>query len=130
MAELEIDSSRRLVLAVEGDERMIDFYRRYLERHGYQIVGLTDAERVQFWARELSPFAIVMDVMLPEADGWEVLRELKASRETAHVPVIICTIASEEAEGLSLGAAAYLTKPVVEEDLLQAMALAAKLQPT
>jgi len=68
--------------------------------------------------------------MLPEADGWEVLEKLKVSRETAHVPVIICSIAREEARGLSLGAVAYLTKPILGEELLQAMALAAKLQTT
>jgi len=130
LTALEIDPNRRLVLAVEGDEGIITIYRRHLERHGYQIVGLTDAERVQLWVRELSPFVILIDVMLPEADGWEVLEKLKVSRETAHVPVIICSIAREEARGLSLGAVAYLTKPVLGEELLQAMTLAAKLQTT
>jgi PAS domain S-box-containing protein len=128
LAALEIDSNRRLVLAVEGDEGMMAFYRRYLERHGYQIVGLADADRVQAWVRELSPFAVLMDIMMPQADGWKVLEKLKTSRETAHVPVIICSIGADEAQALSLGAAAYLTKPVLEKDLLQAMAVAARLQ--
>ena len=57
-----------------------------------------------------------------------VLEQLKTSRETAHVPVIICSIGVDEARALSLGAAAYLSRPVLEKDLLQAMALAAKLQ--
>jgi len=119
LAALEIDADRRLVLVVEGDEEMVGFYRRYLERHGYQVVGLTDAERVMLWVRELSPFVILLDVMLPEEDGWALLEALKASRETAQVPVIICSVADEAARGLSLGAAAYLTKPVLEEDLVQ-----------
>jgi len=128
LAALEIDSNRRLVLAVEGDEGMMAFYRRYLERHGYQIVGLADADRVQLWVRELSPFAVLMDIMMPQVDGWKVLEKLKTSRETAHVPVVICSIGADEAQALSLGAAAYLTRPVLEKDLLQAMAVAARLQ--
>lgn len=128
LAALEIDPDRRLVLAVESDEGMVALYQRYLERHGYQVVGLSDAERVPLWARELSPFAVLMDVILPQADGWALLEKLKTSRETAHVPVIVCSVADETARGLSMGAAAYLTKPVLEEDLLQAMALVAKLQ--
>jgi len=74
---------------------------------------------VMLWVRELSPFVILLDVMLPEEDGWALLEALKASRETAQVPVIICSVADEAARGLSLGAAAYLTKPVLEEDLVQ-----------
>jgi GAF domain-containing protein/ActR/RegA family two-component response regulator len=128
LAALEIDSKKQLVLAVESDEGMIDFYRRYLGRHGYQIVGLDDADRVQLWVRELSPFAVLMDVMMAQAYGWTVLENLKTSRETAHVPIIVCSIGADEARALSLGAAAYLPRPVLEEDLLEAMSLAAKLQ--
>ncbi len=130
LAALEIDPDRPLVLAVESDEGMITFYRRYLDHHGYQIVGLADPDRVKLWVRELSPFAVLMDVMMPETDGWKLLENLKTSRETAHVPVIICSIANEEARALSLGAAAFLNKPVLEQDLVQAMATAAELQST
>jgi len=130
LAALEIDPDRRLVLAVEDSEEMVGFYRRYLERHDYQVISLAEGSRAPLWVRELSPFAVLLDVMLPDVDGWAVLEELKASRETARVPVIVCSILDEEAKGLSLGATAYLTKPVLEDDLLQAMSLAAKLQST
>jgi len=128
LAALEIDPDRRLVLAIEAGEEMWDFYRRHLEKHGYQVVSLTDGSRASLWVRELLPFTVLLDVMLPDTDGWAVLEKLKISRETAPVPVIVCGVAGEEARGLSLGAAAYLTKPVLEEDLLQAMDLVAKLQ--
>ena len=128
LAVLEIDSDRRLVLAVEDSEEIVGFYRRYLERHGYQVLNLTEGERVPLWVRELSPFAVLLDVNLPDIDGWQVLENLKTSRETAHVPVIICSIVDEEAKGLSLGAAAYLKKPILEDELLQAMAMVAELQ--
>jgi len=128
LAALEIDPDRRLVLAVEDSEEIVGFYRRYLERHGYQVISLVGGSRAPLWVRELSPFALLLDVMLPDVDGWAVLEKLKSSRETAHVPVIVCSILDEEARGLSLGAAAYLTKPVLEGDLLQALAVAARLQ--
>ena len=119
---------REAITTVEDSEEIVGFYRRYLERHGYQVVNLTEGERVPLWVRELSPFAVLLDVNLPDIDGWQVLENLKTSRETAHVPVIICSIVDEEAKGLSLGAAAYLTKPILEDELLQAMAMVAELQ--
>ncbi len=128
LAALEIDPDRRLVLVVEDSEEIVGFYRRYLERHGYQVISLAEGSRAPLWVRELSPFALLLDVVLPDVDGWAVLEKLKSSRETAHVPVIVCSILDEEARGLSLGAAAYLTKPVLEGDLLQALAVAARLQ--
>jgi DNA-binding response OmpR family regulator len=119
---LIIHPDRKLILAVEDDEGAITLYKRYLEKHGYQVVGLGEGEQAVRWARELSPYAIILDVLLPDKDGWAVLEELKSSRETRQIPLIICTILSdEEARGLSMGAADYLVKPILEEDLLQSL---------
>jgi DNA-binding response OmpR family regulator len=121
-ADLTIDPSRKLILAVEDDEGAISIYKRYLEKRGYQVLGLNQGEQAVHWARELSPYAIILDALLPDKDGWTVLEELKNSRETHQIPVIICTIIDdEEARGLSLGAADYLVKPILEEDLLQSL---------
>jgi len=122
LTDLTIDPSRKLILAVEDDEGAIAIYKRYLEKHGYQVVGLNQGEQAVRWALELSPYAIILDVLLPDRDGWAVLEELKNSREAYQIPVIICTIIDrEEARGLSLGAADYLVKPVLEEDLVQSL---------
>ncbi len=122
LADLTIDRSLKLILAVEDDEGAISIYKRYLEKQGYKVVGLNQGEQALRWARELSPYAIIMDVLLPDKDGWTVLEELKSSRETHQIPVIICTVIDDkEAHGLSLGAADYLVKPILEEDLLQSL---------
>jgi len=122
LAELTISPDRKLILVVEDDEGAITLYKRYLEKHGYQIVGLNTGEQAVRWARELSPYVIILDLLLPDKDGWEVLEELKSSRETRQIPLIICTLVSDgEARGLSLGADDYLVKPILEEDLLQAL---------
>jgi CheY-like chemotaxis protein len=63
-----------------------------------------------------------LDVLLPDKDGWEVLEELKSSRETRQIPLIVCTTVGDgEARGLSMGADYYLVKPILEEDLLQSL---------
>jgi len=122
LADLEIAPDRRLILAVEDDEGAVTLYKRYLEKHGYQVVGLGKGEQALTWARELSPYAIILDVLLPDKDGWLVLEELKSSRETRQIPLLVCTIVSDgEARALSMGANAYLLKPILEEDLLQAL---------
>jgi len=110
-----------VVLAVDDDPGVISLYRRYLECEGYQVVGLTNSEDVLDRAVELQPFAITLDVLMPTKDGWQVLRELKACSQTQQIPIIICSIVSNEGRGFSLGAADYLVKPVMEKELLAAL---------
>ena len=121
-AESEEREGRRLVLTVDDDLGVISLYQRYLESEGYQVVGVTDSEKVVDTAIELQPFAITLDVLMPTKDGWQVLRELKACPQTQDIPIIICSIVSNEGLGFSLGAADYLVKPIMEEELLSALA--------
>jgi len=119
--EIEPEPDGKLILCVEDDEGVITLFRRYLHRQGYRIVGLTDSSRAVAEAKRLQPHAITLDVMMPGKDGWQVIRELKADPETQHIPVVMCTIVSEKGRGMSLGAADYLVKPVLEQDLLAAL---------
>jgi CheY-like chemotaxis protein len=64
---------------------------------------------------------IVLDVMMPRIDGWEMLGRLRSNRATSHVPVIVCTIMAQEELALSLGAAGFLKKPVTRQDFLAAL---------
>jgi len=114
-------SGQKLVLCVDDDEGVITIFRRYLSKQGYRIVGLSDGTAVLEKARQLKPFAITLDVMMPEKDGWQIIQELKSDPDTRHIPVIMCTIVSEKEHGLSLGASDYLVKPILEEDLLAAL---------
>ena len=112
---------RRLVLCVDDDEGVITLFRRYLSKRGYRVVGLSDSAAVLEKVRQLKPFAITLDVMMPKKDGWQVIQELKADPDTRHIPVIMCTIISEKEYGISLGATDYLVKPILEDDLLSAL---------
>jgi CheY-like chemotaxis protein len=113
--------SGELVLSVDDDTGVINLYRRYLNQRGYRVFGLTDSRRVVDVAKRLQPYAITLDVMMPRKDGWEVIRELKADPATKNIPVIICSIVGEAERGMSLGAADYLVKPVMEDDLVAAL---------
>lgn len=118
---LATDTGQRVILAIDDEAPVIKLYERYLQPHGYQIIPLTDPTQAVQRAIELKPFAITLDIMMPGRDGWTVLTELKNHPETRDIPVIICSILEEEEKGFSLGAADYLVKPILEEDLLKAL---------
>ncbi len=118
----EIESPNvKVVLAIDDDTQVISLYERYLQPQGYQVIALTDPTKALERARELKPFAITLDIMMPGRDGWSVLTELKSHVETRDIPVIICSILEEEEKGFSLGAADYLVKPILEDDLIRAL---------
>ncbi|MBN2004941.1 MAG: GAF domain-containing protein [Anaerolineae bacterium] len=111
----------RIVLTVDDDESVITIFRRYLEKQGYIVFGLTDSARVVEEARRLRPYAITLDVIMPGKDGWEVIQDLQADPDTHDIPVIICSIKSEIDKGFSMGVSDYLVKPINEQDLLDAL---------
>ena len=118
---IEIKDGRKIVLAIDDDPKIIELYKRYLDSTEYQVVPLTDATQAVDMATQLQPFAITLDIRMPNQDGWEVMRALKSNPETKDIPVILCTIVEEEAKGHSLGAAEYLLKPILKEDLIDAL---------
>jgi signal transduction histidine kinase/CheY-like chemotaxis protein len=115
------NGSRKVILAVDDERQVIELYERYLSAHGYQVIALTDPNQAVARAKEIQPFAITLDVMMPGQDGWQVLQALKRDAATKDIPVVVCSILQDQRKGFSLGAADYLMKPILEEDLLQAI---------
>ncbi len=111
----------KLILAIEDDSKVISLYERFLQPQGYQVIALKNATHAVEQATLLKPFAITLDIMLPEQDGWTVLTELKNDPSTRDIPVIICSILEEDEKGFTLGASDYLVKPILEDDLLNAI---------
>ncbi|MFZ6027471.1 MAG: GAF domain-containing protein [Chloroflexota bacterium] len=111
----------RVVLSIDDDRQVIGLYGRYLADQGYQVVALDDFEHILEKVKELKPYAITLDIMLPARNGWQILEALKADQETHDIPVIICSIVDNQEKGFSLGAADYLTKPILQEDLINAL---------
>ena len=77
-------------------------------------------------ARRLRPRAVVLDILLPRVDGWDLLARLKADPATADSPVVVVSMLDERSKGLALGAVEYLVKPVGRQELIDALARCAE----
>jgi CheY-like chemotaxis protein len=117
----QVDQEGIVVLAIDDDPKVISLYERYLKPHGYTVVALSDPKQAVAQAKEHRPMAITLDVMMPEKDGWQVLRDLKNDPETRSVPIIMCSILENQQKGFSMGAADYLVKPFLQEDMINAL---------
>jgi CheY-like chemotaxis protein len=111
----------KIIAAIDDDPNVINLYQRFLEKQGYKVIGINSSKDVIPAITEHKPSAILLDVLMPEKDGWGVLRDLKDNDTTKNIPVVICSIISDKNRGFSLGAADYLTKPIVEGDLVKAL---------
>jgi GAF domain-containing protein/CheY-like chemotaxis protein len=105
------------VLVIDDETAVRDLMQRFLTKEGFRVVTAGGGEEGLRRARELTPDAITLDVMMPGMDGWAVLSALKADAATADIPVVMLTIVDDKNLGYALGAADYLTKPIDRERL-------------
>jgi len=110
--------SERVLLIVEDNEAVIHAFQRYVRGHDYQVVGAASGLEALRLARELHPIAITLDVLMPDLDGWEILHALKNEPSTCRIPVVICSALDDAELARSLGAQAYLAKPVSQAEFL------------
>jgi CheY-like chemotaxis protein len=106
------------VLAIDDNADTLRLLHRYLAGTRYRLIGTSDPEEAVALATELAPVVILLDVMLPARDGWELLERLREHPDTAHVPVVVCTILPQDRLADLLGAAGFLQKPVSRQSLL------------
>jgi signal transduction histidine kinase len=109
------------VLVVEDDPHSAELLTVYLEGAGYRVAVARDGVEGMETARRLRPRAVVLDILLPRVDGWDLLGRLKADPATADSPVIVVSMLDERLKGLALGAVEYLVKPVGREELIEAL---------
>ena len=88
------------------------FLQESLSQNEFAVIGVRNGIRGLQMAREQQPDAILLDILMPETDGWQVLNDLKMDATTTDIPVILLTIVDKKALGFKLGAAAYLLKPL------------------
>ena len=108
-------------MAIDDDPSVITLYQRFLEKQNYEVVGINYSQDIVAQVKAYNPFAILLDIVIPQKDGWSVMKELKADALTKDIPVIICSIVSDRNRGFSLGAVNYLVKPIVEQELIEAL---------
>ena len=110
-----------LVLVIEDDPRAADLLRIYLTEAGYTVDIARDGEEGLLKVKQLSPDAVILDVLLPRVDGWAFLTQVKANPATRGMPVIIASIIDQKGKGFALGAADYLVKPIQKGELLRTL---------
>ena len=115
------EEGNKVILTIDDDPQVIGLYERYLQPQGYHVHSLTDPSRAVEVAKQVKPFAITLDIMMPGTDGWTVLDTLKSDSATRNIPVIICSIVEDIEKGFNLGASDYLVKPILEEDLVNSL---------
>lgn len=110
-------TDRGTILVIDDDPAVRDLMSRFLAKLGFYVVtGESGAEAIRL-AKKVDPVLITLDVMMPEMDGWGVLKQLKADPGLAEIPVIMVTVVDNEPMGAALGASSYLMKPVARERL-------------
>jgi CheY-like chemotaxis protein len=112
------------ILVVEDNESSRDMLVRRLSRRGYQVISAADGRRGIAMAHDQFPDLIVMDMSLPEIDGWEATRRLKADPATRAIPIVALTahaMASDRQKAMDAGCDDYHTKPLDFESLVRSM---------
>jgi signal transduction histidine kinase/CheY-like chemotaxis protein len=115
-------TASNIVLVIDDDPTARELIATCLSEEGIGVEMATGGIEGLKRARELSPGAITLDVLMPDLDGWTVLAALKGDPALAGIPVIIVTIIDEQSRGIALGAAGYLTKPIDRRQLLAIVA--------
>ena len=111
--------SSRPILIVEDDQNTSSLVETYLQKEGFSTLAAFDGERALAIARRQKLAFVILDIMLPKMDGWEICREL---RKVSDVPILMLTAREEEIDrilGLSLGADDYVVKPFSPRELVE-----------
>ncbi|MEV6851657.1 response regulator [Actinoplanes sp. NPDC051411] len=126
----DVAKGQPYVLLIEDDPQAAELMCTQLNHAGYRVDVAGDGETGLSAARAHAPDAIVLDVALPDIDGWEVLRRIKADDRLAGIPVFFASIIDDPDAGIALGANDYFVKPIDQARLLRALAAAIATRPT
>jgi CheY-like chemotaxis protein len=122
-------SGKHIVLVIEDNSDVVHYYRRCTAGTNFQIVHAAQALQAMDMVRSVAPEIIVLDVMMPDIDGWQMLTHLHEKPETRDIPVIVCSIIREPDLALALGAVSCLTKPVKFQQFIDALNQALQHSP-
>ncbi len=110
------------VLVIDDNADFIQLLRRYASGTRFRVVGFQDPRVALRALATVQPRAIVLDVMMPNMDGWEMLRRLRRDAATASLPIIVCTMLKQPELAHALGGTFFLAKPITQADFLAALA--------
>jgi|YNPNPStandDraft_1061719.scaffolds.fasta_scaffold04661_3 CheY-like chemotaxis protein len=111
----------RSVLLIDDNQGLIRLFCRYLRHQPYRVYSATNADEALAMLDQLQPDVIILDIMMPERDGWEVLQALRQRDAGRRARIVICSIINDPKLSAALGADAFLHKPVDQASLLQVL---------
>jgi CheY-like chemotaxis protein len=111
----------RILLCIEDNPAAVKLLRRYLTQHGYRVIGVDNGLEALSLVRQCSPDFILLDIMMPERDGWQILRDLRAEQEFSSIPILVCSVLEEQELATAMGADGYLKKPFSQTELLRTL---------
>jgi two-component system response regulator VicR len=118
-------AEKKRILYIEDEKEMIELTRIVLEREGFEMMGAVGGAQGLEAIRREKPDLILLDLMMPDVDGWEVYRQMKAEKDLADIPVIIITARTQSIDkvlGLKVAKVAdYITKPFGPGDLIDSI---------
>lgn len=117
--------AKDLILVVEDSPTNLKMLKELLENNGYRAVTAEDGEDALKKVAQHHPCLILLDIILPKKNGFQVCRQIKTSPDTHDIKIVMVSSKSEEADrfwGMKQGADAYIAKPIVEQDLLNTVA--------
>lgn len=118
-------SDKKRILCIEDEAEMIDLTRLVLEREGFEVLGAVGGSEGLDIIRREKPDLVLLDLMMPDIDGWEVYRQMKAHHESANIPVIVVTAKAQSIDrvlGLQVAKVDdYITKPFGPQELLNSI---------
>ena len=117
--EVSVPEQSATILLIDDDPQVHDLLGQMLGREGYRVEHATSGPDALTMVQKVRPAAILLDIMMPQVDGWTVLSALKRDPNLAAIPVIIVSMLDERPLGLSLGAAEFLTKPIDRSRLVE-----------
>ncbi|MBM4456710.1 MAG: response regulator [Chloroflexi bacterium] len=109
----------RTILMIDDDDDTLVLHERYLRAGGYLVQVARSSAEVHHALAAAQPDLVILDVLMPQEDGWEILQSLKILPTTAAIPVLICSVLDQPGLALELGAADVLCKPITQAALLQ-----------
>jgi DNA-binding response OmpR family regulator len=118
-------NERKRIVYIEDDQDLIDLVELMLERKGWKLVGVTESNMAIKVIREQQPDVVLLDLMMPDVDGWEILKIIQTDAIIQNIPVIIITARSQPVDqvyGLYVArAAGYLCKPFNAKELFNCL---------
>jgi DNA-binding response OmpR family regulator len=125
LGEVMMAEERKQVVCIEDEPEMIDLVRLILGRKGFELIGAVGGREGLETVRRVKPDLVLLDLMMPDMDGWEVYQQMKADDELKDIPVIVVTAKAQSIDkvlGLHIAKVDdYVTKPFGPQELLESV---------